>query len=144
MLATDVPVKLTGVVGGEDLEYLRPESKIGKGWIRDVVVAGKCWIDATIEEQLVLFDSATHISAEIEGSLVLPIVALGHQQRIGIGTRGFELLRREITVHRTVQFIGAGLGDDVDHPAERLPVLSFEPARLHLDFLNEVEVDTVT
>ena len=39
--------------------------------------------------------------------------------------------------------VGAALGDHVHDAAERLAVLRFKAAGLHLDFLHEVEIDSV-
>jgi len=53
-------------------------------------------------------------------------------------------MRLEVAVQGAVKFIAATLGYDVHHAAQRLPVLSFKAARLHLNFLNEIEVDAGT
>ncbi len=71
------------------------------------------------------------------------IIELANDQRIGIVARGFELLGLEITEDVAMKLIGAALGDHVDDAAERLSVLRFKAAGLHLDFLDKIEIDTV-
>src|SRR5215475_12365681 len=60
---------------------------------------------------------------------------------VGLAARGLERLRLEEGVDSAMILVGSGLGDDVDYPALRLPVLWLEAAGLDLNLFNETSVD---
>src|ERR1043166_5018814 len=60
---------------------------------------------------------------------------------VGLASLCFECAWLREAVDRTVILIATRLSDDVHDTADRLTVLRFEPARLHLDFFDERRVD---
>jgi hypothetical protein len=83
-------------------------------------------------EQLVLDDRAAHGSAEL---VALQRILHGSEELPGIHCA----VAQEIE-HRSVDLVGTGTGDDVDHAAAGIAELRREIARLQIEFLHRIRV----
>src|SRR5580692_7629170 len=144
MLGTDVPVELGSVVVGIQRAVDHAQRIIRKGRVGFLIGAVGQGIKATVVKQLVLQNASADVRAVVGRCLMDQIVGLVDEQGVRIEARGFKLLGLEITEDVAVKLIGAALGDHVDDAAESLSVLGFKATRLHLDFLDKVEIDAVT
>src|SRR5690242_6640149 len=108
----NVPVDLANVVQSARLDADGAEARIGEaGWLtgerdcgrgRSIAIA-ILWIETTIEEEFVLLDVSTKVSAEI-------VVASRNDARrhivnnaIHIGPRCLELSRRKVRIERSMK-----------------------------------------
>src|SRR5215471_18383877 len=150
MIGPQVVVQFAGIIERTGIQINGAETAVQIKWL---AIRPQCtlygpvrlhvgWIEAAIEEQLVLEDIAAQVTAEIVTAGAHNASAWTSQQRISIRASGLQPVRLEVGVGGTMKLVAAALGDNVDHSAESFAVLRFKAAGLDLHLLDEVEVYT--
>jgi hypothetical protein len=129
VVVADVPVDLAKVAGG-DVLAVQPADRAGVARVGVLVHAVGLLLDALgrqEHEQLVLDDRAAHVGAGAVGRVAVQVV-LREQRAVGveavvrvIDVAGLRAQRIRLGAGAGARFpaVGAGLGGDVDHAADR-------------------------
>jgi len=128
---------------GHDVPFTRlfPLRPQWKSFRRDETLPVHLRIGCGKEEEAVLHDRAAHFKAavtQIRSGLVHGFDAC-RRGRLHLFEGALRCRRLEVAERRSAESVRPGLRHYVDHAASRLPVLSFEAAGHHLNFLDEVE-----
>src|SRR5713226_6660357 len=93
-------------------------------------------IKSSVPEELVFFNVAAEVAAEVILGVAADVHSLVLQQWVGVFRVNRHSLRSKIAIEGAVVSIPAALGQNIDDASQGLSVCGFEAAGFDLDFLN--------